>query len=318
VTREHAHLVVAALAVVVIAAVGAYLVTRPTAPGAVRAAGPLASPSHRACAPVPHPRWFGLAAVKPEQAATVSARLGARPAAVEYYTAFGARFSPALAQAAERAGALPVVQVNFFHTSLAEVAAGAYDSYIRAYARQVRVFACPVVLSYGHEMNGAWYPWGCTHTPAHVFVRAWRRIVTVARQAGAGNAIWMWTTNRRPHPGCQLGGRWPGGAYVDWVGVDGYLREPGATFATLIRPTLRQAARQFGKPLLLTETGVLVKTPGAAGRVRDLFGGAARFPHLMGLVYFDGATAKFGDYRPQGAAVMAAFRRGVARMRSAR
>ena len=76
---------------------------------------------------------------------------------------------------------MPLVQMNPTKTSVAAIAAGRYDSYLTDYAKAVRAYHRPVILSFGHEMNGHWYTWGYTHTSPKIFVAAWRHIVTVFR-----------------------------------------------------------------------------------------------------------------------------------------
>ena len=61
-------------------------------------------------------------------------------------------------------GAIPLVQLNPTHASVAAIAAGRYDGYLTAYAESIRSYHRPVILSFGHEMNGYWYKWGYTHT----------------------------------------------------------------------------------------------------------------------------------------------------------
>ncbi len=73
----------------------------------------------------------------------------------------------------------------------------------------MRAYRHPVILSFGHEMNGYWYSWGYRHTSPAMFVAAWRHIVTLFRAAGARNVTWLWTVNvidetqhgRIPRPG---------------------------------------------------------------------------------------------------------------------
>jgi hypothetical protein len=87
-------------------------------------------------------------------------------------------------------------------TSLADIAAGKYDSYLSKYAATVHAYQHPVILSFGHEMNGPWYSWGHTHASPAAFVAAWRHIVTLFRAQGAQNVTWLWTVNvinRRHH-----------------------------------------------------------------------------------------------------------------------
>ena len=62
-------------------------------------------------------------------------------------------------------GAVPLVQLDPTNVSIAAIASGQYDSYLSAYAKAVRAYRRPVILSFGHEMNGYWYSWGYLHTP---------------------------------------------------------------------------------------------------------------------------------------------------------
>ncbi len=81
------------------------------------------------------------------------------------------------------------------HQRQPQIASGHYDGYLSAYAEAVRAYRHPVILSFGHEMNGDWYSWGYQHTSPAVFVAAWRHIVTLFRALGAHNVTWLWTVN---------------------------------------------------------------------------------------------------------------------------
>jgi mannan endo-1,4-beta-mannosidase len=333
-TRRHLRQLAVALAGVAAAgALGAYLVIpaahRPGAhspPGSHRSPGAyLSSRSgagrRQACVRVPPARSVGVAVTAPvsRNAREFATATGAHPRMIVVYDGFGSPFQVNQAEQMARLGALPVIQWNPRHVSLAAIAAGRWDAYLRRYAAAVAKFGCPLVLSFAHEMNGSWYPWGCRHTGAAVYKAAWRRIVGVMTQAGARNVIWMWTTNAEAPGDCPVASRYPGGRYVTWIGVDGYPRIPGRTFQGIFGSTLAGIRRFSAKPILLAETGVLVNTPGAAARIRGLFAGAAATPGMIGVVYFDARTRKYGDYRPQdNPAVLAAFRQAVARYTAGR
>ena len=64
-----------------------------------------------------------------------------------------------------------------------------------AYAKAVRSYRHPVILSFGHEMNGDWYSWGYRHTSPATFVAAWRHIVNAVPPLDARNVTWLWTVN---------------------------------------------------------------------------------------------------------------------------
>ena len=77
---------------------------------------------------------------------------------------------------------MPLVQINPKGINLAAIASGHYDSYLSSYAEAVRSYHRPVILGFGHEMNGNWYSWGYRHTSPADFVAAWRHIVTLFRE----------------------------------------------------------------------------------------------------------------------------------------
>ena len=104
-----------------------------------------------------------------------------KPNVVVYYSGWLEPFQVGFATAAAYHGAVPLVQMNPTGANLAAIAAGQYDSYLSTFAHAIRAYHHPVILSFGHEMNGYWYSWGYTHTSPVVFVAAWRHIVTLFR-----------------------------------------------------------------------------------------------------------------------------------------
>ena len=120
---------------------------------------------------------------------------GVKPDVVPYYSGWWEPFQASFAATAANDGAVPLVQMNPDGISIAAIASGRYDAYLSDYAEAVRAYRRPVILSFGHEMNGDWYSWGNRHTSPAVFVAAWRHIVTLFRAQGARNVTWLWTVN---------------------------------------------------------------------------------------------------------------------------
>lgn len=247
-------------------------------------------------------------------AETFAAAAGRRPNIVVYYSAWREPFQPAFARQAWRHGATVLVQVEPFTASVPSIAAGDSDSYLRAYASAVRNFGHPVILSFGHEVNGPWYPWGQKTRP-RVYVAAWRHIVTLFRQQGADNVTWLWSVNIGKL--ALLNTRYPGGRYVNWIGVTGYYTGPGSNFVnTQLAQTIAYMRRLApGKPVLIAETGI-PSGPARPAQIMNLFQGA-RSDRLLGIVYFDVRQAGgiyHQDWRLEGhPASVAAFRRAVRR-----
>ncbi len=241
--------------------------------------------------------------------AALSARTGVRPDVVVYYSGWPERFQVQFAATAVRHGAVPLVQIDPTGASIDAIAAGRYDAYLRSYASAVKAFGSEVILSFGHEMNGYWYSWGYRHTSPAVFVAAWRHIVTVFRQQGAGNVTWLWTVNiidKRggiPAPAPW----WPGSAYVTWVGMDGYYARPSLTFASLFGPTIKAVRALTLDPILIAETAV-APAAGQPAKIADLVAGVRAYG-LLGFIWFN-ATGHL-DWRLSGPAAFAAFHRGA-------
>jgi hypothetical protein len=289
--------------------------TSPSAP-----ARPVSKPFptvNRPCAgKVPEP-FAGIATSGDVAANLASFRraTGAHLRVVEVYSRFPGTFASAEAQQIVDFGGLPLIQLNPRRISMAQLAAGAYDSDIRSYADQVRAFRCHVVLSFGHEMNGWWYPWGLPDTTPRVFKAAWRRIHGIFAAERVQNVIWSWDPTHqysqyKPGSTAYPAGEWyPGNKYVDWIGIDGYLGA-GLSFRDVFGYQLRDIRRLTGKPIYLAETGV-GDGPHTSRQVADLFAGVRQW-HLTGLIWFD--LNRKNTWSLEGKPVKdAAFRRGVAR-----
>jgi hypothetical protein len=241
---------------------------------------------------------FVAGATSSWQGVSAFARLtGTTPGLVTYYSGWGDPFQSRFAGHAHAHGAVPFVQMEPRGVSLAGITSGSSDSYLRNFAAAVKAYRYPVAVSFGPEANGPFYSWGCGHTPASTYVAAWRHVHDVMSAARARNIIWTWDMNRTYRATCPLAARWPGSRYVDWIGVDGYWRGQGDTFASSLAPTIRAARKLAAKPVLIGETGAR-KGPQAAGWVRSVFQGAERTRGLVGLVWFN-YRDRLGDYQLQ-------------------
>ncbi len=286
----------------------------PARPRSQAAGPPPAGCRHR---PLPEP--FTGIAINPQIFAHVEAfrRTTDSPVSVvEFYNPFGRPFQRWEAQQAVATGALPLIQLNPRHVSLTSVARGVYDERIRKYADAVKAFGCQVVLSFGHEMNGWWYPWGLPATTPATFIAAWRHIHDVFAAQHVSNVIWSWDPSHlyqtfRTKSASPASEWYPGNRYVDWVGLDGYLAR-GQTFRGIFEHQLRNIRSVTGKPVYLAETGV-AGGPDQVRQITQLFA-SLRGYRLIGLVWFD--LNRKQPWRLEGRpAGIAAFRRAQAELR---
>jgi mannan endo-1,4-beta-mannosidase len=249
-----------------------------------------------------------------------SRQTGAKPNLAMYYSGWYVPFPASFARTAASNGVVPLVQMDPDKISLAAIAAGKYDPYLSAYAEAVKAYRDPVILSFGHEMNGSWYTWGYGKTSPKVFVAAWRHIVTLFRVLGAKNVTWLWTINvindtqvgRIPSPAPW----WPGQSYVTWVGIDGYYLKPSWQFAPLFGPTILAVRHLTSDPILIGETGV-IQAAGQPTKIPDLFAGIKQYG-LLGFVWFDSTNSLGLDFSISSSAASAAFRRSAAAYARAR
>jgi mannan endo-1,4-beta-mannosidase len=239
--------------------------------------------------------------------------VGNKPDVVMYYSGWYVPFPTHFATTVASNGAVPLVQMDPDTVSVAGIVSGRYDGYLSAYAEAVRAYRYPVILSFGHEMNGSWYPWGYRKTSPAMFVAAWRHIVTLFRTLGARNVTWLWTVNiindtqrgKIPSPNRW----WPGASYVNWVGIDGYYLKPSWKFAPLFGPTIADVRELTSDPILIAETGA-VQAAGQSSKITDLFSGIRQYG-LLGFVWFDSTNNNNQDFGINGSASIAAFHKGA-------
>ena len=153
--RKHAHAVTCAavvvcVAIVICAVVGAAVVKLSRHPGASVSPDPAQRPQ-----PI---RYLGVYEPgAPRSYAGIEKfahAVGKQPNLVSYYSGWGENFKQAFAKTAASHDSTTIVQMDPTHISIASIADGMYDSYLTNFAKDVAAFKYPVVISFGHEMNG--------------------------------------------------------------------------------------------------------------------------------------------------------------------
>ncbi|MCH0572393.1 hypothetical protein I3F60_24610 [Streptomyces sp. MUM 136J] len=305
--RPRPGYLLAAVALVIAGLVAAYVLGGQGAAGDTRETGrasasPATAPFDVSSMLRPSGRMLGVVDNKtPWQygiVKTFTEQAGRAPDIREYYTSWGEDFDPEGNAFLWKHGQLPMLALVPVDTSLARVAEGAEDAYIRRLARQVAAYRGPLALSFAGEMNSPWNGWGPGHQEPSDFVGAWRHLHDVFHRLGVTNVIWVWN----PHvvdtaSKGELHTYFPGNDYVDWVGVVGYYGPvDGVAFSTLFTPTLKEIARFCDKPVLITETGVAQGSSKQA-QIRDLFKGA-HDAGVIGLVWYDQRKTWPGSSQP--------------------
>jgi len=299
---------------------GGPFVSKPTAPSKTQI---LASRRH-----------FGLHTATTAEAASLEGSLARETTINSYFSGFDSGFSAAQVNAAWHARQIPMLtwesrplngDGSTADYSLASIAAGAHDTYLRKYAADIKANGLPLIIRFDQEMNGDWYRWGESNPAAGnaegSYVAAWRHIHDVFAAEGANaQVIWLWGPNRVDNiqrlP--AIGNYFPGAAYVDWVGMSGYYRpgDASATFDSTYAMTLNALrATAPGKPILLAEVGATERGGKKVAFVKDFFTGLTRNPDVKGFVWFNRTVTDEGqtnDWRIQSTtAVLDAFRAGL-------
>lgn len=221
---------------------------------------------------------------------------GFTPRITSYYTSsFSMPFATAFANQAAVGGTRVLVQWQPRGTTNLAIATGQEDAAIVAAAQAIKTVNSQVIISYGQEMNGNWYPWGdYPGNTASDYVAAYRHIWAIFQQQGVQNVTWLWDPNIVYEGSSPLQSWYPGDQYVDWVGLDGYYAQPTETFDTLFGPSINTLRSFTYKPLLIAEVGAAGST--APAQIADTFSGAS-LAGAIGIVYFD--EAQSGDTEHQ-------------------
>jgi len=209
--------------------------------------------------------------------------------------------------------------------SLAAVARGDYDSYIRAFAVAARQWGHPFLLRFDWEMNGNWFPWaeGANGNTPGSYVAAWRHVHDIFASVGATNANWVWCPNVDwQHQFIDLHELYPGNSYVDWTCMDGYNfgslggstpSEGWMTFNQIFSSTYSEIASIApSKPMIIGETASTAHGGDKAAWITDMFNQIATgYPLLRGLIWFDAAQGNDDWYLETDHPALNAFTAGI-------
>ena len=167
----------------------------------------------------------------PERLAAWERAVGGRAQIASYYSGLGDDL-PAAPGGDFSAGGTRKVLLSWDMgpTRFSEWSSGAHDDYLDQIAAAARAYPYQVFVRPWPEMNGDWQtfqptadgsrPHGGTYRQ---FKLAWRHVVTYLRDRGADNLRWVFNPTADTYAGTTPVSRiWPGSAYVDVLGLDGF------------------------------------------------------------------------------------------------
>ena len=230
---------------------------------------------------------------------------------------------------------------------LTEILAGKWDAYIDKWADAARDFGHPIIVVFGVEMNGTWFPWsgayygGAQWVPEYnnwkgpeTFRRAYRYVVDRVRARHASNIKWMFHTNNYPYPyetWNSAAAYYPGSDYVDWLGLSVYGQqykdEPNPDIPSLVDWPYQEMSRlDPNKPIMIAEwaTGefpLAAAPPSAMHKPAWIKQGLelfrTRYPRIKGALYWherwQNADGSYSNLRVNSSVEsLRAYRSGVA------
>lgn len=185
---------------------------------------------------------------------------------------------------------------------LKQINDGAQDGYIRSFAQNVKSYQGKVILRFGHEANGDWYPWGGR---PEEYKAAFRKVVAIFREEGVSNVSFMWSVNAYNQPSSPistLSAYYPGNDVVDLIGIDGFnfgtSRDFGGwkSFYTLFAPPYKYLSTNYKKPIYISETSSSESGGNKSEWINQMFLSLySDFPKVEEVVWFN--LIKEADWR---------------------
>jgi hypothetical protein len=229
-------------------------------------------------------------------------------------------------------GAIPVLSwssqsipssLNEPNYQLSDVIEGRYDSYIRSFAEKAKAWGHPFFLRFDWEMNGRWFPWheGVNGNQPGEFVTAWRHVHDIFTSVGATNATWVWCPNVEYSGATPLASLYPGDAYVDWTGLDGYnwgtnpsKPDKWKTFDQVYRATYQNIVGKLApsKPMMVGEVASSEYGGSKAAWIREMLTKVpAEYQSVRALLWFDKYDSNMDWPIETSASAIEAFAEGI-------
>ena len=116
----------------------------------------------------------------------------------------------------------------------------------------------------------------------------------IFREEGATNVQCIWSPNVAYSGSTPFGDLYPGDAYVDWVGLDGYnggraLSQRWLSFSQIFMASYETLAAMGSKPMMITETASTELGGDKAAWIRQglLNDIPSKFPRVHAVIWFN-------------------------------
>lgn len=189
---------------------------------------------------------------------------------------------------------------------------GMFDTELRTWARAARDCGVPLLVEFGTEVNGDWFPWnGRYHGGGTLngygdpnypdgperFRDAYRHIIQLFREEGADNITWFFHVNNYSIPNeewNQYAYYYPGDDYIDWLGISVYgPQTPDGDYETFTfmmdvsYPML--CSLSADKPVALLEYAICEGNWSKADWIKGVFDAliSGRYPRLKAISWWN-------------------------------
>jgi beta-mannanase len=220
-------------------------------------------------------------------------------ASVMWYQDWSSSFPMEDAERVSDAGYMPHITWEpwFFDDpekiKLDTILSGEWDEYINDWAADAARFGKPVLIRWGHEFNGNWYPWSVEQNGKNPqqYIDAYRKIHDAFVSAGADNVMWIWCANANsvPNEAWNVASKaYPGDDYVDWIGIDGYNFSSTDSFKTIFSKSYKTFVTDFSKPIMIAEFATGGEGSKKGDWVKEMAADLEQyFPAIKAITWFD-------------------------------
>ncbi len=191
---------------------------------------------------------------------------------------------------------------------------GTHDVQLRNYFQAVKDFGSPIMMEFGPEVNGDWFPWNGTWNggskrngygdPNHPdgperFRDVLKRVISTSRAQGANNITWVFHVDSAKSPESEWNNPkyyFPGDDYIDWIGISVFGAQLPNHEWSIFQQKLKRflpdlVALNTSRPWIVSEMAV-IEDAADADRKADWLQQALQtvesgtFPSLKGITYW--------------------------------
>lgn len=197
--------------------------------------------------------------------------------------------------------------------SMQNIIDGKYDLELHQYARDAKGYGSPLLIEFGTEVNGDWFPWNGSYNGggqkddygdpekpdgSERFIDAYRHIIDIFKEERANNVTWFYHVNATTYPEDywnRMKAYYPGDEYIDWIGVSVYGPQTPSdqwkSFTDVMDENYRELDEiTAAKPIALVEFGTI--DPSAGFTKADWINNALtaitsnRYPRIKAISYW--------------------------------